>query len=160
MLVHKGDKVKNWGGECRDVTPTKSVSQNIRVDVNREVKFLCVFLCVFFSGGQVGGGGGGGGSQGGCEQRIEVFVKIKKKKMGKKIWGGGGRGEGSGLGGQGEKFLGKFTKKIQGGGRGSVWEGVRVDVNGELKFLCKYKKKNKNNFLEGGGVGFGESGWM
>ena len=23
---------------------------------------------------------GGGGSQGGCEQRIEVFVKIKKKK--------------------------------------------------------------------------------
>ena len=29
--------------------------------------------------------GGGGGSKGGCEQRIEVFVKIKKKK-----WGGGG----------------------------------------------------------------------
>ena len=28
------------GGECRDVTPTKSLSQNIRVDVNREVKFL------------------------------------------------------------------------------------------------------------------------
>ena len=26
-------------------------------------------------------GGGGGGSQGGCEQRIEVFVKIKKKKI-------------------------------------------------------------------------------
>ena len=37
MLVHKGG---NWGGECRDVTPTKSLSQNIRVDVNREVKFL------------------------------------------------------------------------------------------------------------------------
>ena len=33
-------KIKNWGGECRDVTPTKSLSQNIRVDVNREVKFL------------------------------------------------------------------------------------------------------------------------
>ena len=33
-------------------------------------------------GGQVGGGGGGGGSQGGCEQRIEVFVKIEKKKFG------------------------------------------------------------------------------
>ena len=32
-------------------------------------------------GGQVGGRGGvrGGGSQGGYEQRIEVFVKIKKK---------------------------------------------------------------------------------
>ena len=38
MLVHKGGKIKNWGGECRDVT--KSLSQNIRVDVNREVKFL------------------------------------------------------------------------------------------------------------------------
>ena len=40
MLVHKCGKIKNWGGECRDVTPTKSLSQNIRVDVNREVKFL------------------------------------------------------------------------------------------------------------------------
>ena len=40
MLVHRGGKIKNWGGECRDVTPTKSLSQNIRVDVNREVKFL------------------------------------------------------------------------------------------------------------------------
>ena len=40
MLVHKGDKIKNWGGECRDVTPTKSLSQNFRVDENREVKFL------------------------------------------------------------------------------------------------------------------------
>ena len=40
MLVHKGGKIKNWGGECRDVTLTKSLSQNIRVDVNREVKFL------------------------------------------------------------------------------------------------------------------------
>ena len=39
MLVHKGGKIKNWGGECRDVTPKKSLSQNIRVDVNREVKF-------------------------------------------------------------------------------------------------------------------------
>ena len=40
MLVHKGGKIKNWGGEYRDVTPTKSLSQNIRVDENREVKFL------------------------------------------------------------------------------------------------------------------------
>ena len=38
MLVHKGGKIKNWGGECRDVTSI--LSQNIRVDVNREVKFL------------------------------------------------------------------------------------------------------------------------
>ena len=29
MLVHKGGKIKNWGGECRDVTPTKLPSQNI-----------------------------------------------------------------------------------------------------------------------------------
>ena len=46
------------------------------------------------------------GGQGGCEQRIEVFVKIKKKILG----GGSGRGWG-------------------GGG------GVRVDVTEELKFL-------------------------
>ena len=47
-----------------------------------------------------------GGGQGGCEWRSEVFVKIQKKN-----WGGGGGG-GSGVGG-----------------------GVRVDVNGEVKFL-------------------------
>ena len=56
--VHKGGKIKNWGGECRDVTPTKLQSQNIfkestgglggrveggggvRMDVNEELKFL------------------------------------------------------------------------------------------------------------------------
>ena len=37
--------------------------------------------------------GGRGGGQSGCERRIEVFVKIQKKKM-----GGGGRG---GCGGRG-----------------------------------------------------------
>ena len=55
------------------------------------------------------GRGVGMGGQGGCEQRIEVFVKIKKKPL---FWGGGWVG-----GGQ------------VGGG------GVRVDVNEELKFL-------------------------
>ena len=53
MLVHKGDKIKNWGGECRDITPTKLQSQNIfkestgggggrgvRMDVNEELKLL------------------------------------------------------------------------------------------------------------------------
>ena len=56
------------------------------------------------------GGGGRGRGQGGCEQRIEVFVKIQKKKF----WGGGIGGSvgGVGLGG-----------------------GVRVNVNEELKFL-------------------------
>ena len=52
MLVHKGGKIKNLGGECRDVTPTKLQSQNIfkestggglrgvRMDLNEELKFL------------------------------------------------------------------------------------------------------------------------
>ena len=47
MLVHKGDKIKNWGGECRDVTPTKLQSQNI------------------FKESTGGGGGGGRGRVGG-----------------------------------------------------------------------------------------------
>ena len=67
-------------------------------------------------GGSVGGGGGGRGrGQGGCEQRIEVFVKIQKKKI---FFGGGGVGGGVG-GSVGGVRLG----------------GVRVDVNEELKFL-------------------------
>ena len=51
------------------------------------------------------------GGQSGCELRIELFVKIQKKKN----WGGG-RGGG-------------------GGGSVGVGGGVRVDVNEELKFL-------------------------
>ena len=51
---------------------------------------------------------GGSGGQSGCERRIEVFVKIQKKKL-----GGGGSG----------------------GGVGWVVSGVRVDVKEELKFL-------------------------
>ena len=58
----------------------------------------------------MGGGGGSGRGQGGCERRIEVFVKIQKKKI---FFGGEGRGSVGGVG------LG----------------GVRVDVNEELKFL-------------------------
>ena len=66
---------------------------------------------------------GGGGVRGGCERRIEVFVKIQKKKLG---WGR--EGKGSGLGGQGgcerriEVFV-KIQKKNSGGGRGSVGGG-------------------------------------
>ena len=52
MLVHKGGKIKNFGGECRDVTPTKLQSQNIFKES---------------TGGRVGGGG-----QDGCERRIEL----------------------------------------------------------------------------------------
>ena len=85
-------------------------------------------------GGVRGSGWGSGlGGQGGCERRIEVFVKIQKKKI---FWRGGGLGRGSGWGFRVEvndelNFLGKFTQKNAGGGREGVsgWWGVRVDVN-------------------------------
>ena len=56
------------------------------------------------SGGVVWGVGVGLGGQSGCERRIEVFVKIQKKKFflggtggrGGVGGGGGGSGEGSG----------------------------------------------------------------
>ena len=76
MLVHKGVKIKNWGGECRDVTPTKLQSQNI-----------------FKESTGVGGGGGSGwgwGGQDGCERRIKFFVKIQKTIY--FFFGGGGGG--------------------------------------------------------------------
>ena len=41
-------------------------------------------------------GGGRGRGQGGCERRIEVFVKIQKKKI-----GGGGSGGCRGVSGRG-----------------------------------------------------------
>ena len=49
--------------------------------------------------------GGSGRGQDGCERRIEVFVKIQKKK----IWGGGVRGGGGGGG------------REEGEGWGSEW---------------------------------------
>ena len=49
MLVHKGGKIKNWGWECRDVTPTKLQSQNIFKESTGG------------GGDRVGGGGGGSG---------------------------------------------------------------------------------------------------
>ena len=52
MLVHKGGKIKNWGGECRDVTPTKLQSQNIFKEST--------------------GGGGGGSGWGGGGVRMDV----------------------------------------------------------------------------------------
>ena len=91
------------------------------------------------SGGGVGGEGSGwgGGGQGGCERRTEVFVKIQKKKIYYFFWGGR-----VGLGG---------------GGGG----GVRVDVNQELKFFGKFKKKNGGGGRVGPwGVRVWGSGWM
>ena len=64
------------------------------------------------------GGVGLGGGQGGCKRRIEVFVKIQKKK----IWWGGVRwGGGGGVGSGGGKV-----------GDGVGGAGVRVDVNAML----------------------------
>ena len=83
MLVHKGGKIKNWGGECRDVTPTKLQSQNIFKEST--------------GGGGGGVGFGGGGGQDGCERRIKVFVKIQKNIY---FLGGGGGGGGR-VGGSG-----------------------------------------------------------
>ena len=47
----------------------------------------------------MGGVGLGGGGQDGCERRIEVFVKIQKKKFGGGGSSGGGGGGGVGSGG-------------------------------------------------------------
>ena len=69
------------------------------MDVYEELKFLCKFKKKN-GGGGVREGGSGWGDQGGCVRRIEVFVKIQKKRN----WGGGGGGgrrEGSGWGCQG-----------------------------------------------------------
>ena len=61
----------------------------------------------------------GGRGQGGCERRIEVFVKIQKKK---KNWEGGGGASWEGGGGRGGRF---------GGGGGQ--DGCERRI--ELKFL-------------------------
>ena len=60
----------------------------VRVDVNEELKFLRKFKKKKKMGWGREGEGSGLGGKGGCERRIEVFVKIQKKK---KILGGGGR---------------------------------------------------------------------
>ena len=86
----------------------------VRVDVNEELMFLGKLKKKKKLGGGFGGGGRVGGGQGGCERRIEVFVKIQKKKFGRIFF----------------FFLG-------GGGRGSGWT-VRVDVIEELKLLRKF----------------------
>ena len=61
----------------------------VRVDVNEEVKFFCENAKKKSggSGGSNGSGQGGGGGQGGSEQRIEVYVKIKKKNRGGRVVG-------------------------------------------------------------------------
>ena len=57
MLIHKGGKIKNWGGECRDykIAVSKYIYRalgggggrvrggGVRMDVNEELKFLCKY---------------------------------------------------------------------------------------------------------------------
>ena len=67
------------------------------MDVNQELYFFGKFNKKKNWGGGEGGfmGGSGFGGQDGCERRIEVFVKIQKKKFGGGVGGGeGGSGEG------------------------------------------------------------------
>ena len=80
--------------------------------------------------GRWGGVGVGLGGRSGCERRIEVFVKIQKKKIGGGVAGGMGGGVGVGLGGQSgcERRIEVFVKiqkkkKFFGGGVGGQWEG-------------------------------------
>ena len=63
----------------------------------------------------------------------------------------------------------KIQKKLGGGGPGGQVGGVRVDVNEELKFFVKIKKKEFFRGIGGGGGGVGSggggrvgwaSGWM
>ena len=108
-------------------------------------------------GGGVRSGGRGWGSQGGCEQRIEVFVKIKKKNWLGRVGGGGGGGGQGGCERRIEVFV-KIQKKKKMG-----WEregersglGVRVDVIEELKSFWENSPKK---ISAGGGVGLGGGG--
>ena len=87
---------KKWGGGSGGRVG------GIRVDVNEELKFLGKFKKKTFGGGLGRGGGVGLGGQGGCERRIEVFVKIQKKKIFFFFGGGGVGGRGMGrVGGSG-----------------------------------------------------------
>ena len=58
MLVHKGGKIKNVGGECRDVTPTNF---SLKIYLKRALG---------------GGGGGGGGLVGGVRMDVNEELKV------------------------------------------------------------------------------------
>ena len=87
------------------------------------------------------GGGVGLGGQSGCERRIEIFVKIQKKKFGGGVgWGRWGGGSGWGQGGcerRIEVFVKIQKKHFFWGGRSGGGVGGSV-----------------------GGVGLGGTGWM
>ena len=125
----------------------------VRVDVNKELKFLGKFTKKIVGGrgesrgevrwgDRVGGGRGvrvdvnvilgvgGDVGYGGCEPRIESIVQCTKRYC--------------------TILRRKKLRGMSGGGVGQVGVGlvgVRVDVNEKLKFLGKFKKK------WGGGLG-------
>ena len=70
MLVHKGGKIKNWGGEC---TYKIAVSKyQGRCEQRREVFVKTFFFFFFWGGGGSGRGGGGGGGH-----RVDVNKELK-----------------------------------------------------------------------------------
>ena len=106
--------------------------------------------------GRVGSGGGGGwgrvGGQGGCEIRIEVFVKMQKKKSGgvRSGQGLGDRGVGFGRGGGG--WLVAML-----GVRGDVgYWGCEPRIEGNVqctkKVLYNIKKIKKKIWGRGGAI--------
>ena len=84
----------------------------------------------------MGVGGSGWGGSGCCEWRSEAFVKIIFFFF---FFFGGGSGQGVGFGGGGASGWIGMEIFFWGGGRvgggGASGWGVRVDVNGEVKFL-------------------------
>ena len=88
----------------------------------------------------------GEGGQGGCELRSEAFAKIQKKIF--FLWGGwgrvrrGGGGQVGGCQGGWEQRIKAFVKIQKKKLRGASRWGVRVDVNGEVKF-CENSKQKK-----------------
>ena len=60
------------------------------MDVNEELKFWGKFTRKIWGGVGSEGGGWVGGGHGECERKIEVFVKIQKKKFGGGVGGGVG----------------------------------------------------------------------
>ena len=108
-------------------------------------------------GERSGGEGPGRGGQGGCERRTEVFVKIQKKFFFFFFWGGGGGGVG--LGGvrvdvnQELKFFGKSKKKIGGGGRVGPWGGSGLGVQDGCERRIEVFVKIQKNIFFLGGGG-------
>ena len=78
-------QIKNGGGG-RVGEGGFGLGGGVSLNANKELKYLCKFKKKMGgwkfkkNGGGGRGGGVGLGGQGGCERKIEVFVKIKKKK--------------------------------------------------------------------------------